>query len=218
MIGVGDIPGCLRDGADPTPYLREYGAQILRVIIAPTARDGAYGSALPCIQAAYAAGYKIHLSIQYWNSWTPQQAADFYREELPRYAPYLWAVSIGNEQELAQGGPSQTGQQYSTYWKALEPVVAQITPNAIRVAGEISPWGLHFLGAALLSGLPGAQAISAHPYAMPGCFPVPAVVALAHAAGLPLWFTEGLQGPSSWGPDIPLQAMTGATVADAWLG
>jgi hypothetical protein len=92
MIGVGDVPGCMQ-GADPTPYLRLYHAQILRVII--NATHGAYGSALPRVEAAYAAGYKVHLAVQYWNSWTPQQAAAFYRQVLPQYAPYLWAVSVG---------------------------------------------------------------------------------------------------------------------------
>lgn len=224
MIGIGDAPNCLTYGADPLPYLREYpNAQILRVIIAPGDRLGGNGSALPCIKDAYAAGYKIHLAVQYWNSWTAQQAADFYRQTLPQYAPYLWAVSIGNEQELGQWGPDQTGAQYSAYWRALEPIVARLAPNAIRVAGEISPWGLPFLKVALLYGLPGVQAIAAHPYAVAGTFPVFGIVRLCHALQLPLWFTEGLQGPDSWGPgspaaDLPLQQMAGATVADAWLG
>ncbi|MEO9024775.1 MAG: hypothetical protein ABI339_07215, partial [Solirubrobacteraceae bacterium] len=53
MIGVGDVPGCAR-GADPVPFLRLYGAQVLRVIL----NDRTYGSALPCVQAAFAAGYR----------------------------------------------------------------------------------------------------------------------------------------------------------------
>jgi hypothetical protein len=33
-LGVGDVPGCLW-GADPTRYLRQYGAAVLRVIVTP---------------------------------------------------------------------------------------------------------------------------------------------------------------------------------------
>ena len=35
---------------------------------------------------------------------------------------------------------------------------------------------------------------------------------------LPCWFTEGLQGPGSWGPDLTAEQMRGADVAEAWLG
>lgn len=215
LTGIGNVPGCI-DGADPTPFLRFYGAQILRIIVRPD--RGATGSALPCVRAAAAAGYKVNLSIQWSNAWAPAQVADFYRQVLSLYAPFLWAVSIGNEQEFADNGPALTGAQYAAAWRAAEPVVASLAPSAWRVAGEISPWGLPYLKDAFAAGLPGVEAVAAHPYDMQQHFSVPDMLAWCHSIGMPVWFTEGLLLPGSWGPDLPLRAMSGATVADAWLG
>ena len=221
MIGVGDVPGCM-DGADPTPYLSEYGASILRVIVSPT--YGADGSALPCIQAAVDAGFKVHLVIQYWNYFTIEQDVAFFQHVLGYYAASVWAVSVGNEQE-GMGGASPAG--YAAVWHAVEPVVAQLAPQAIRVAGEVTPWGVPFIQAAYAIGLPGVQAIAAHPYDTDYCFTISTFLAWTRAIGLQAWFTEGLAGPGAFGyhdgvdssaGDRPLWQMAGAAVADAWLG
>jgi hypothetical protein len=109
--------------------------------------------------------------------------------------------------------------QYAAIWRAVEPTIATMAPHAIRVAGEVSPWGLPFLSEAVRAGLPGVQAFSAHPYQMAGGMTPAAFLAFAAARHAPMWFTEGLVVPGSWGgtADISLPKMAGAVVADAWL-
>jgi hypothetical protein len=94
-----------------------------------------------------------------------------------------------------------------------------MAPRAIRVAGEVSPWGLPFLSGAVRSGLPGVQALSAHPYQMAGGVSTGAFLGFAAAWHLPLWATEGLVGPGSWGgaADVTLGQVAGAAVGEAWL-
>lgn len=216
MVGVANVPGCLT-GADPSPYIRMYGAQILRVVVNPS--WGAAGQALPCVRAALAAGVRFHLSIQYWNSWTIAEQVAFFRQVLSYYGPYAWAISVGNEQELGHHGFPQTPAQYAATWRATAPEIRSMDPQAILVAGEISPWGENFFKTAYADGLPGAQAIAAHPYLAPFGFSIPELEAWAGAHQLPVWFTEGLLGPDAWGAagDKTLQQLAGAAVADAWL-
>jgi hypothetical protein len=205
LVGVGNVPGCVF-GANPGRYLRRYRAQVLRVIVNP--RYGASGSGVPCAKAAVAAGFRVQLVIQFWNRWTPRRDAAFAASVLSRYAPYAWAVSIGNEQELTINpnvvprtrGGGLTGTQYAVLWRAVEPVVARMAPAAIRVAGEISPWGLSNLRAALAAGLPHVQALAVHPYRAPGGLRVSLALALARRARLPLWLTEALNRPGTGAP------------------
>jgi PASTA domain len=218
MIGIANVPGCLT-GADPTPYIRLYGAKVMRVVVS---RDwGANGEALPCVRAAIVDGVKLHLDLQYYNNWTVAQDAAFARQVLGYYGPYVWAVSVGNEQELGIDAKPQTPAQYAATWRALVPVIRSAAPQAILIAGEISPWGEGFLKAAYADGLPGVQAIAAHAYRSPFCFSIPELESWSAAHRLPLWFTEGLRGPDAWGTwggfDLTLQQMAGAAVADVWL-
>ena len=216
MVGVANVPGCLT-GSDPTAYIRMYEAQVLRVVVNPT--WGANGQALPCVRSAIAGGVRFHLSIQYWNSWTIAQQVAFFRQVLSYYGRDAWAVSVGNEQELNHHGFPQTPAQYAATWRATVPVIRSAAPQAILVAGEISPWGENFLKAAYADGLPGAQAVAAHPYWAPFGFSISELESWAAANHLPLWFTEGLLGPDAWGAlgDKTLQQLRGAAVADAWL-
>jgi hypothetical protein len=114
-----------------------YGATIMRLIVNPG--TGADGSALQCVRDAVYAGYHVDLTIQYWNPMTVAQDADFFRSILGIYGPLAWANSVGNEQELNQGGTTEDGTQYAAVWKAVEPIVATMAPHAI-------PWGLRPLG------------------------------------------------------------------------
>jgi hypothetical protein len=214
VLEIGKVPGC-RTGASPTAYLQHYQA-VLRVILNP----GNYQlGGIACARDAVAAGYRLHLVIQWWNPWTIAQVQTFFRTILAQLGPYAWAISIGNEQELSAGGPGITGQAYSIVWKAVEPLVAAAAPNAIRVAGEISPWGLHHLQAAYNSGLPGVQAVSAHPYKLKGAFAIPDFISWAQSKHLPYWFDEGYLMPGVWmpswtsGPD----ALPGASVVGGWV-
>ena len=167
LIALGDVPGCASGKSDPVPYLESYGAQVLRLVVSPDiAADGA---SLPCVIDAVTAGYKVSLVIGYDNSWSTSETLGYFEGVLEIYGSYAWAISIGNEQELNQDG-SQTGLQYASIWRAVEPVLQREYPQAIRVAGEISPWGMPFLQAALVIGLPGAQALAGHPYARPHGF------------------------------------------------
>ncbi len=224
VIGLGDVPGCLF-GVSPNRFLRRYKAQVLRVVVNP--KYGATGSAVPCVQAAYQAGFRIHVVIQVWSSWRVKRDAAFFSRVLPYYAPYAWAVSIGNEQELAinsslhprKRDTGLTGRQYAAMWRAVEPIVARLAPHAIRVAGEVSPWGLSYLQDALAAGLPGAQALAAHPDRVPYGLRISIALSVARQAGLPLWLTEGLNRPGSWARRLTVsdRMMAGAAFGGIWL-
>jgi hypothetical protein len=70
-------------------------------------------------------------------------------------------VGLGNEQDLVWNlpghpyDPAQTAAQYAADWDAAEPIVAQMAPQALRVALEASPWSFPFSQRALADGLPG---------------------------------------------------------------
>lgn len=222
LVGVGDVPGCLAGSPSGLGVLQRYHASILRVVIDPT--HGADGAAIGCLRAAVAAGYRVHLSLDYSNRWSIGQDVAYFKQQLAYYGPYAWAISIGNEQDLAQGGVFASASRYAAVWRAVEPLVAHRAPHAIRVAGEVSPWGFSWLRRAYAARLPGAQALSVHAYTTHRGFDIAQVAAWARRIGLPLWVTEGLDGPGAWTGShhrehaVPLSRLTGATVAEAWLG
>jgi hypothetical protein len=131
-------------------------------------------------------------------------------------------VGVGNEQELQ--GPKLSGSAYSRDWKAVEPVLKRMAPRAIRAGGEISPYGLSFIQAALRAGLPGMQALAVHAYAYKWEFTIPQVLQLAQRYHAALWVDEGLYGgPDSWRPTsppgskfMPLTSLRGAALAGVW--
>jgi hypothetical protein len=151
---------------------------------------------LQCAQDAHQAGYRVALAVQYNNLWSIAQDRAWFSQIIGLYAPYAWAVSIGNEQELGNA-VAETAQRYSQTWRALEPILAHVAPQAIRVAGEISPWGLNFLEAAARDGLPGAQAYSAHPYPVAGALDPAVFAQFAAANHVQAWATEGMCGPGA---------------------
>jgi hypothetical protein len=183
---------------------------------------GIHGEALPCIRAARREGYKVLLVIGYNDAWSPGQVASFVSGVLRLYGPYLWAVGVGNEQELQ--GPKLSGSAYSRDWKAVEPLLKRMAPRAIRAGGEISPYGLSFIQAALRAGLPGMQALAVHAYAYKWEFTIPQVLQLAQRYHAALWVDEGLYGgPDSWRPTsppgskfMPLTSLRGAALAGVW--
>lgn len=157
-------------GAQPNP-VDNSAPRILRVGISPDR----VGQGLDCVAAAVRQGYKVYISIQYWNYWNLSSIVNWFATELPQYQAAagpagLWAVSIGNEQDLEQpmtfpapsgdnsickttrairGGrlvatsacsPSSAGDDYRLVWNAVEPVVKAIAPHAILVYGDVSPW------------------------------------------------------------------------------
>lgn len=220
LIGVGNVLGCIDGATSGLPILRTYHASVLRVVV--QSPYGQNGQALPCVRAARAAGAKVNIAIGYNNLWSTNTIVAYFRHVLSFYAPYAWAISIGNEQELSAGkGAAETPTQYAAVWRAVEPVVAGLAPRAIRVAGEISPWGFSFLRGAYRSGLPGAQAIAVHPYAAAFGFKLAHVLAWTHTTGLPLWATEGLTGPYAWSKPtqhaVPLSRLAGVRLASAWV-
>lgn len=220
MIGVGNPPGCL-NGADPTPYIRNYGATVVRIVLSTYyGAPGTKGEAIPCLKAAIAAGARVEAAIQWRTDWNPSQAAGFVRQQLALYAPYLWAVGLGNEQDIVL--PGQTAGQYAADWDASEPILADMAPHAVRVALEATPWSLPFSQQALADGLPGAQALAVHAYAVPAGDPtVRDFHDLATSYGMPLWCTEGVDGPGVWvNPRYPPQSLaqlSACQLAVAWL-
>jgi hypothetical protein len=211
---------CVSDGDDVQPLLQAHDATVLRIVLPDIPRP----NALRCVALAKAEGYHVYISFQYENAWSPQQVAAYFARTLPQYAPYVWAVAVGNEQDLGgirgitlpQGvAPRQAracrgsgshrqcwrnqGIYYHLVWNAVEPVIARIAPHALRVFGEASPWGFTFLQQTFEPGPPvGAQAIAFHCYDMKekqeGLRIVPQVAAWAARYHLPLWCSEMSDG------------------------
>jgi hypothetical protein len=240
LIAAGNLRGCVQGTLkNPASLMRSTHASVLRVVVnsaysrgsgtgtgvpsGTTSAQGIHGEALPCIKAARREGYKVMLVIQWNDAWSPGQVASLFSSVLRIYRPYLWAVAVGNEQELQ--GPGLSGSGYSRDWKAVEPVIKRLAPSAIRVGGEISPYGLKFLQTALRAGLPGMQALAVHPYAFKWEFTIPQVLQLAQRNHAALWADEGLyEGPNSWRPTSPpgakfmtLSSLRGAVLAGVWL-
>jgi hypothetical protein len=232
LIAAGNLPGCLQGTlTKPAPLMRSFHATVLRVVVnspypgspreGTLPENGAQGQALPCVKAARREGYKVMLVIQWNSEWSPARVRQFFSSVLRSYGSYLWAVGVGNEQEIS---PRLSGYRYSLDWKAVEPLLKRMVPHAIRVGGEISPWGLGFLEAALRAGLPGMQALAVHPYAYKWEFTIPQVLQLAHRYRVALWCDEGLyEGPESWRPTdppgakfMPLSSLRGAVLAGVW--
>ena len=202
--------------------LRANHANVMRLILSPEAATLAAGTA--CVQDAYAAGFRVYISLQFSNRWTPGQVAAYVAQVLPAYAPYVWAVGVGNEQDLSmlsaygQGTISlnrdgrSAGQNYRAVWNAVEPVLVKLVPRAIRVYGEFSPWGFAATQQGFAHGRPpGVQAIAAHCYhtKLDGLLQVPQDAAWAASKRLPLWCSE-------MGPALPRRSMPKWIVPDSW--
>jgi hypothetical protein len=213
---------CQGHGDNPQSFLQAHDATVLR--IGPP--DYPDPNPLRCVERAKAEGYRVYLSLQYDNAWSPTRVASYFAQTLPAYAPYVWAVSVGNEQDivskqrLAQGAPRtarvcngtgrrrrcqrSTGAYYRHVWDAVEPMLARVAPKALRVYGETSPWGFRFLKDGFETGRPrGAQAVAFHCYDTKwgGLRAVPRVAAWAGKHHLPLWCSEMSDAlrPLVWG-------------------
>jgi hypothetical protein len=207
---------CIVNGDNVQSILKAHDATVLRIVLP----DFPSPNALRCVQRARAEGYRIYISMQYDNAWSPKRVASYFVHTLPQYAPYAWAVSVGNEQDVRQGaGPRTaracsgkgrrrrcqrtTGAYYREVWNAVEPVVAHVAPHAVRVYGETSPWGFSYLQDSFATGRPrGAQAVAFHCYDTKrgGLRTVPEVAAWAAGHHLPLWCSEMSDGirPCGW--------------------
>ena len=208
IMQADDQANCV-NGGDVSAFLHAHHASVLRIVVPYRGRS----NALTCVTKAATQGYRVYLSIQYNNRWRPSQVAAYFRRTLPEYAPYAWAVSVGNEQDLTQGAPapagrsvvctrtggrrscrsSTAGEDYRAVWNAVEPVLKGIAPHAVRVYGETSPFGFPFLEDSYLPGpARGAQAIAFHCYDVKhgGLSVVPQVARWAAAHRLPLWCSE----------------------------
>lgn len=189
-VGMGDVYSI---GCENLPI---QGANVVRIVVSYYDSPDRW---LSCAQNASHAGYRIALVIQYNNRWSDAETESRFQQVLSVYAPYAWSVSVGNEQEGPWvGGIAQTGARYAQTWQAVEPIIAAMTPNAIRVAGEITPWGFNFLQAAVAAGLPGAQALAAHVYPANFSLDPATFAAFAHENHMQAWATEGLCGPNAW--------------------
>ncbi len=188
IMQADDQSTCFTKGGDVSAFMRTHHATVLRIIVPFWGN----GQAPTCASKAAAQGYRVYLSLQYNNRWSPARVAAYFRRTLPQYAPYAWAVSVGNEQDLVQGGRA-TGQNYRSVWNAVEPVLASVAPHAIRVYGETSPFGFPFLQQSFQPGRPrGAEAIAFHCYDVNngGLTVVPQVAKWAAGKRLPLWCSE----------------------------
>jgi hypothetical protein len=219
QVAVGNLPGCLSGSLhDPRPYMQKFHATILRVVVSQGNWHGNAGQALPCVAAAHAEGYKVDLDIEWASSWPTKTVQWFFWRELSLYRYYANAVAVGNEQEIVP--PNMSPAKYVQMWRAVEPEIKRAAPWAIRIGGDISPWGFTDLEQELRDGLPGIQAVAVHPYRFSFGYSVGQALALADRYRLPLWCDEGLQdGPDSWpsmSRTIPLSGMRGAVVAGAW--
>ncbi len=220
-LAVSSELACLAN-RNVNPFLRANHANVLRLILSPQAAPG--GAGIGCIEHAQAAGFRVYISLQFNNRLTPSQVAAYVEQVLPAYAPYVWAVGVGNEQDLSmpaaygQGTFSLTrdgrtaGQNYRAVWNAVEPVLVKLVPSAIRVYGEFSPWGFSATEQGFAHGRPpGVQAIAAHCYhtKVDGLLQVPQDAAWAASKRLPLWCSE-------MGPALPRRTTPKWIVPDSW--
>lgn len=221
FVAVSSENACLAN-QNINSFLRTHRANVLRLILSP--QDAEVGAGLACVAAGHDAGFKVYLTVQFNNAWSPAQVAAYFRRVLPSYAPYLWAIGVGNEQDLTMptsygqgrtrlGGNGRTiGQAYRAVWNAVEPVLAKVAPTAIRAYGEFSPWGFAANRQGFASTRPkGVQAIAAHCYhtRFGGLLEVPQDAAWAASKRLPLWCSE--MGPALVHPPVKQWA-----VADTW--
>jgi hypothetical protein len=218
---------CMVNGDNVQSILKAHKATVLRIVLA----DFPSPKALLCVERAKAEGYRVYVSMQYDNAWSPRRVASYFARTLPQYAPYAWAVSVGNEQDVRQGARAReaqvctgsgrgrrcqrsAGAYYRRVWDAVEPVVARVAPHAVRVYGETSPWGFGYLQDSFQTGQPrGAQAVAFHCYDTKrgGLRTVPQVAAWAGKHHLPLWCSEMSDGirPRGWmRRDTPRQWQT----------
>jgi hypothetical protein len=221
IIQADDQITCVMHGGDVRAFMRAHHATVLRIIVPYWGNE----QAPTCARKAVADGYRVYVSIQYNNAWRPARVAAYFRRTLPLYAPFAWAISVGNEQDLVQGARapsgrsvvcgsvdgrrscrrSTAGEDYRAVWNAVEPVLARLAPRAIRVFGETSPFGFPFLQDSFRGRRPpGAQAIGFHCYDVKngGLTVVPQVAAWAAGKRLPLWCSEmsasPLRSPHPW--------------------
>jgi hypothetical protein len=218
-IAAGNLPGCLAGTIkDPRPYMQEFQATMLRLVVSQGNWHGNAGQALPCVRAAHREGYKVELDIEWASRWPTRTVRWWFSRELSLYRYYANAVAVGNEQEIV--APNMSPAKYVSMWRAVEPEIRRMAPWAIRVGGEISPWGFSDLQRELSSGLVGVQAVAVHPYKFSFAPSVSQALSLARRYHLPLWCDEALQdGPDSWPSvslTIPLYRMRGAAVAGVW--
>ena len=233
MMQVDPQTPCVVHGDDVQPILQAHDATVLRIVLPYFPSP----NALLCVERAKAEGYRVYVSLQYDNAWSPTRVASYFARTLPPYAPYAWAVSVGNEQDLGNdtGLPQgalprevrvctgtgtrrrcqrNAGAYYRQVWNAVEPVVARVAPNALRVYGETTPWGFSFLKDSFQTGQPrGAQVVAFHCYDTKhgGLRIVPQVAAWAGKHHLPLWCSEMSDGlrPLVWmRRDTPWQWQT----------
>jgi hypothetical protein len=191
---------CL-EGRPVNAFLRANHASVLRLVLSPYWAE--HGASLACVQAAYAAHYKIYLSLQFSNRWTLAKDAAYFGQVLRPFGPYLWAVGVGNEQDLpaivlpGQRPRGLSGAAYRAVWGAVEPVMRRLAPHAIRVYGEFTPWAFAANQQGFAHGRPpGVQAIAAHCYhtKFGGLNAIPVLAAWAASKHLPLWCSE--MGPA----------------------
>lgn len=224
VIGVGDVKT-----TDVVTELRNHNASTYRIIVNPLTfqypdREALYDAT---VNEAITNGYKLFLSMQWNNSWPDDRIQSFVNQVLDHWGAQATWIALGNEQELNfYGWGIENGAQYSHVWKITEPIVASRFPSAIRVAGEIYPGGVNYLEDAWRAGLPGAQAIGAHPYgwSYSKTIDCTSFVNLWHSRGKLVYYDEGLQAPDGWPDgtnfprwDIPLSKMGKPDGAMVWL-
>jgi hypothetical protein len=218
---VSSETACL-DNRNVNPLLRANHANVMRLILSPQEAPAAVG--IRCVEDAFAAGFRVYISFQFNNHLTPSQVATYMADVLPAYAPYVWAVGVGNEQDLSmptafgQGTVPLTrngrsvGQNYRAVWNAVEPVLVQLVPQAVRVYGEFSPWGFAAIQQGFARGRPpGVQALAVHCYhtKVGGLLQIPQEAAWAGSKHLPLWCSE-------MGPALPRRSLPKWIVPDTW--
>jgi hypothetical protein len=202
-------------GVSVNTFLHAQHANVLRLILSPYWAE--HGGGLYCIQAAYAAHYKVYVSLQFSNRWSPRRDAAYFARVLPAFAPYLWAIGVGNEQDLPfivlphQRHRALSGTAYRRVWNAVEPVIARLAPHAVRVYGEFTPWAFGATVQGFVHGRPrGVQAIAAHCYHTKrgGLMDIPALARWAASKRLPLWCSE-------MGPALPKRTTPHWAIAES---
>lgn len=193
LVGVGNLH--TQDNCSNLPY-----GQFVRVIEGWQEADPS--ASLECAQAAHDAGHPVELVIQWPNTMAIPQIQARVAVALAAYQSiHPFAVALGNEQEFSMtGGVSITPAQYAAEFRATVGMVKRAMPKAIRVAGEVSPWGNGFMHKAADAGLPGAQAYAEHVYPsdLKPAWIMDPFLAVTHKYHVMAFADEGVCGPDAW--------------------
>jgi hypothetical protein len=187
----------VNQGVIPFKLMREHHANTLRIVMLWNLDKKRQGNIMRVVKEAKRRHIRVYLTVQYNDTLSVKQATKTYLNRVQPYLRYVWAVSVGSEQE----GPSPKGESphhYRQVWDRVAPTLKKKAPHVIRVFGEVTPWGGQWMKYAYWDSFDShkrakyVQAFSIHPYWSDtlGLRDVPQLAKWAAKQHLPLYLSE----------------------------